>query len=270
MRKAHSASRRSLRAAVGLGAAVASLAFAGIASANVQVISPDQPVHGACPSTAPASSTLSTAIANATGSSNTIVLTPGVYCPVDATAQTTITISHNLNIVADHSYQATGGRPVIWVNGLDAQSGNGPLFTVASGANVRFDGFDIGVAGTSGGPAVLNNGTFTTWGVTFDGNPGLSLTNNGTATLNESTVAEGLTDGIDNFGTMNLYNDSVVNNSGSGIDIEAGSTTNAYNTLLADNSSTTGDCNVLVGGQFSNAPAPGTLDDDGTCGHRWR
>jgi len=250
---------------------VASLAFVGVANAGVQVISPDGTGNLNCPATPPTTlSTLSTALNNATAASNTIVLTPGWYCPTDPTGTTTITISHNLNIISDHSFQATGGLPKMIIDGFTAQPNQGALFTIAPGVTVRFDGINFAQAGTSGGPVVQNNGNLTLYGDTFEGEGGESLINaaGATATAVDTTADQNPLDSFDNFGTMTLINDSFLNNAGAGVDNETGATTDAFNVLLAGNSTTVGSCNVTSGAGtgFSNAPAPGTLDDDGTCG----
>jgi hypothetical protein len=264
MFKTHSALPRSVKAAVGLGAAVASLAFAGVASAAVTVVQPDQPTSaaqsGSCPGSA-TSSNLTNAIDNS-AAGDTLVLVPGLYCPVDPSGQSTITIAHNLNIVVDHSYQSTLGLPNIEVQGIDALGAN--EFTVNSGVNLVLEGFNINLGGGPGGNTFVNNGSITTWGMTFDSNytPAIdNATSSSTAVLNDSTVSDGIADGMTNSGTMTLTDVSLVNNSGHALDILPGSKTYAYNTLIADNGT-----NGCFLGKFTNNPAPGSLDDDGTCG----
>lgn len=262
MLKAHSMSRIGLKAAAGLGAAVASLAFAGIASAAVQTITPDEPIGGSCPAGA-SSSSLTTAIGNATASTNTIVLTPGLYCPVVPTGQQTITIGHNLNIVGDHSVQGTAGEASFLINAQQVAGADN--FTVNSGVTLTLEGIEIDNGGYNngnyGGYTLVNNGTLLTWGTTFDGNFTAPIDNEGTATLDDSTVSDGLNDGILNDGTLTLQDDSLVNNTGNALDQEG--VANAYDTLIAQNGN---DC--FFGG-VSNAPAPGSLDDDGSCGMQY-
>lgn len=66
-----------------------------------------------------------------------------------------------------------------------------------------------------------------------------------------------------NSGTLTLQDSSLLNNTGHAIDINTGSHTYAYNTLVGNNG--TG----CFGGKFTNNPAPGSLDDDGTCGAQY-
>jgi len=267
MFKTHSALPTSAKAAIALGAAVASLAFAGVASAAVTVVQPDTisaSAGGSCPASA-TSSNLTTAIENATAATNTLVLIPGLYCPVTPSGQTSITIAHNLNIVADHSYQSTLGLPGIAIQGNDA-TGLAALFTVPSGVSVTLEGFDIeyGGAGSYSGVTFLNGGTITTWGQTFSGDATPDIDNATTgsvADLYDSTVENNNGDALENQGTMTLQETSVVNNNGHGLDILPGSKTYAYNSLIAANNT---DCFL---GKFTNAAATdGDLDDDGTCG----
>lgn len=265
MFKANLSLRRRHRAVVGLGAAVASLALTGVASAAVTVVTPDVSktfaAGGSCPTTA-TSSNLTTAIQNATGTNNTLVLEPGIYCPVTPSGQNTITISHNLNIVADHSFQATGGLANIEVAGTDATGAN--LFTVNSGVNLTLEGFDVEAGGLSGGSVFTNNGAITTWGMEFEANPTPSIINataSSSATLNDSTVDGSLGDALVNYGTMTLDEADVTNGSGHAFVIEPGSVTKAYNTLIAGNNTVSGNCSI---GTMTTAVA--TIADDSTCG----
>ncbi len=258
--KAHTKPRRSLKAAVGLGAAVASLAFAGVASAAVTVVTPDQPMSGSCPTTA-TSSNLTTAIQNATASTNTLELQPGIYCPVTPGA-VPISISHNLTITSDHSYQATGGLPNIQIQGFAATSAT--IFQINSGTTVTLEGFNINSSGQPNGNVFSNNGTLNAWGMTFDGNGGVPVSNNTLASsskFTDSTISDDATDGFSNNGTATFINVSFVTNNGHALDIVPGSKTYAYNTLFANNESS------CLGGTLTNSGSTnGDLTDDTGCG----
>jgi hypothetical protein len=192
---------------------------------------------------------------------------PGIYCPINPSGQSTITISHNLTIVADHSFQSTGGLPNIVVYGTD-QSG-GPNFTIpapvppAAAVSVTLEGFDVTASGAQVA-AIQNGGSLTIWGMDFDANSGDALSNQvgATATMNESTIADGLGEALLNSGTLSLKNVSILSNSGIGLDMNSGSTTNTFNTLIANNA-TNGACSGA--GTISNS-GPGTLTDDTSCG----
>jgi hypothetical protein len=243
--------RRALKGALGLGvAAAASLALAGVASANVIVIAPDSG----------GSDHLTAAITQANGNaspSNTIVLQPGQYLPLHQP----ITITKNLNIVADHSFQTPQGTGTgIEVNLSNAQlaaTDNG--FVVQTGVNLRLDGFNLDAAGATTFAGVQVNGTLTTWGVTMDGDPGYAVVTGptGTATLNGTTIFSDQAAAVRNNNQMTINNSDVAGGNGTGI--ENGGTLNLTNTVIAGN----------VRGCVGNPPAnggPGSIDDDGTCG----
>jgi hypothetical protein len=248
---------RALKGALAVGvAAAASLALAGVASADVLVITPDS--GGSDHLTA----AITTANTNA-AASNTIVLQPGQYAP----AHQPITISKNLNIVADHSFQcppATG--PCVEVTGAVANAATADnLFLVNSGVNLRLDGFNLDNGGAVTFADVMVNGTLTTWGMTFDGAFGYSVVTGptGTATLNDTLINSDLSNQIRNNGHLALNNVDIV--SGGGNAIENNGTDTITNTVIANNFSgpTKAGC---TGNATSNAPAPGSIDDIGTCG----
>jgi hypothetical protein len=258
-------SLRRHRAVVGLGAAVASLAFTGVASAAVTVVTPDVSTTyasgGSCPATA-TSSNLTNAIQNATAANNTLVLEPGIYCPVTPSGQSTITLSHNINIVADHSFQATGGLANIDVSGIDATGAN--EFTVAPGTDVTLEGFDIENGGMSGGSVFTNDGTLTAWGMEFEANNTPDIINATAAsvvTLDDSSVDGSLDSALTNYGTMTVDEADITNGSGRAFIIEPGSTTDVYNTLIADNNTAEGNCQT-----GTITAGAGDIADDNTCG----
>jgi len=244
MRKAIFGSRRALRGAVGLGAAVASLAvFAGAANAQVFVIAPDQPVNASCPASPPASSTLSTAINSANTNSdsvNTIVLTPGLYCPVDAAGQTTLTIAKNLNIVADHSFQNTQGDANLAIEGTDVVQNNNAMFTVPSGVTFTLEGSDAendpnngalgGIVGVQAG------GTLNLYGESVIGNGGAGAlfgVAGSTINVNESNIDINFQTGIESSGVVNINHSEVTQNN-EDLTIVSGGVFNVNNSLIAD------------------------------------
>lgn len=248
---------RALKGALALGVvAAASLALAGVASADVLVIAPDTS----------GSDHLTAAITTANGNaaaSNTIVLQPGTYAPLHQP----ITISKNLNIVADHSFQcppATG--PCIQVSGATANAATQDnLFVVNSGVTLRLDGFNLNNGGAVTFAAVQVNGTLTTWGMAFDGSFGYSVVTGptGTATLNDTLINSDLSNQIRNNGHLTLNGVDIV--SGTGNAIENNGTDTITNTIVANNTIGANKAGC-TGNPPSNAPAPGSIDDVGTCG----
>lgn len=263
MQHAPSVPWRALRAALGLGtAAVVSLALAGIASANVIPITPDG---------SSGSDNLGTAISQAntnSATSNTIVLSPGIYTPADkgngASDVEPITISKNVTIVGPHSFQTPTNQAATQdIQGAMANSdGSGPLFVVNPGVTVTFEGVGIDGAGSNGNPSIMDNGTVLMYGVTMEGPPSnaLQVSTSASATLNEFTLDSALGDGIIDNGSLTLKNSTIAAGQGSGIDLGPGYTLNLNNTVLAFQ--VAAEC---FGGTATNG-GPGSADDDGTCG----
>lgn len=255
---------RALRAALALGAAAAtSLALAGVASANVFPITPDG---------SSGTDNLGAAISSAntnSASSNTIVLSPGIYTPADKGTSSSdvepITITKNLTIVGPHSYQTPSGQAATQdIVGATANTdGSGPLFVVNPGVTVNFEGVQIDGAGSTGNPSILDNGNLLMYGVTMEGPPsnGLQVSSGASATLNEFTLDSALGDGIIDDGSLTLNNSTIAAGQSTAIDVPgSGYTLNLNNTALY----------LQVGAECFGGPAtnggPGSIDDDGTCG----
>lgn len=258
MKHSPSASWRALKSALLIGAvAVASLAFAGAAGAAVIVVPPD-----GNSGTDNFTAAVNTANTNSS-TSNTIVLEAGQYQPKSQP----ITITKNLSIVADHSFQAPEGLgPAIEIAGALANQdvSNSNFLVVANGVNVRMDGFNLDGAGNGqGNGSILVNGHLTTYGLTMDGptNYGVVVSPTGTATLNDSTINGSLAQSLRNSGTLNLNNDTVWAGSSDGLD-NVGGTFNMTNTIMANNGSPGQEC---IGGHAANG-GPGSISDDSTCG----
>ncbi len=257
--KTHYPRWRALQATLGLCAAtVASLALASAATAQVIIVSPD---NGS------GSNNLGTAIATANtnaSSSNTLVLEPGTYQP----ATQPITITKNLNIMVDHSLQASGNLSGADIQGaLAEEKASNNLFVIPSGVSVRMDALGCDTCGAGGFAAVQVSGHLTWNGVESLGDPGaaLHITSGGSATINESGIEGDLGNAVylDQGGSLTLNSVSLDQGSGSAI-IVGGSpyTLNINNTLIADNAAPDSpNCN---GGGATNG-GPGSLDDDGTC-----
>jgi len=262
MQDSRYAPRRALRAALGLGAIAASLAFAGAASAAVITVVPDGSNN---------TDNLGAAInaANTNGStSNTIVLPPGVYTPGASTTALPYTITKNLTIVADHSFQCPVGQVnCIEINGAAGNLAHGPanMFVIPAGVSVRIDGINIDAGGGAIPLAeIADNGNLTMWGDMLEGAIGYAVNvgSTGTATLNETTVNGDQSDALFDGGNMTLNNVSVTSGQGSGIDTQTPYTLQMNNTLLAFQIAT--EC--TPSGVTSGGATDASLDDDGSCG----
>lgn len=249
---------RALKAALALGAtAAASLALAGVASADVIVVQPDQ--QGA-------TDHLTAAITQANGNSaatNTIVLTPGQYFPLHQP----ITITKNLTISADHSFQTPEGTGVgVEINGADANAAvQDNFFVVQPGVNLRLDGLNFDGAGATTFAGIQVNGSLTTWGVTFDGAFGYSVVvgPTGTASLNDTTIFSDQAAQIRNNNQLAVNNVTIAD--GNGTALENNGTMTVTNTVIANNFNQTNKAGC-AGNPPANAPAPGSIDDVPTTG----
>jgi hypothetical protein len=260
MQHSPSASWRALKMALLIGAAaLASLAFACVASAAVIVAAPDG-------SSGTDNFTAAVNQANTNSStSNAIVLEPGEYQPKSQP----ITITKNLTVVADHSFQAPEGvGPAIELNGAlaNANVSNQNFLVVNHGVTLTLEGFNLDGAGNGPGNAsILDNGTLTTYGLTMDGpiSYGVVVSGTGTATLNDSTINGGAAQSlkVSTGGVLTLNNDTVWAGASDGIDI-LGGTANATDTILANNGAPGDEC---VGGTIANG-GPGSISDDSSCG----
>jgi hypothetical protein len=253
------ARRRGLKAAFGLGAALASLAFAGAASAAVIVVQPDN-------GTGTDHLAAAIATANTNGAAaNTIVMEPGTYQP----ATEPITISKNLTIAGDHSLTSVNSTTAATIQGAKAATASdNNLFVVPGGVTFRLDAIGCDGCGGPGFSFILDNGHVVWNGVETTGDEGhaIRVSSIGSAVLNDSGIEGNLTNSIDLDGgsvnsSLTMNNVSLDQGSGDGIDIGGTPyTLNLNNTLLAFQ--TGPECN---GGAATNG-GPGSLDDDGTCG----
>jgi hypothetical protein len=258
MQQSPSVPRRALKAVLRLGAvAVALLAFAGVANANVTVVSPDNNAG---------TDNLSTAIKAAntnTATSNTLILEPGSY--QIAAANVPLAITKSLNIVVDHSAQSTGGTSVVSVQGGGAQSANTNDWVVNSGVTLTMEGMNfqgMGAPADAGAGVLVNSGgNLVEWGVDNEGPPGFAVNAalGGTATLNETLIDSALSDALSVAGTLTLNNVSLVHGAANGIDVTAGAALNINNSLLITQVGS--EC---LGGGATNG-GPGSISDDATC-----
>jgi hypothetical protein len=202
---------------------------------------------------------VATANSNA-ATSNTIILQPGQYIP----QHQPITITKNLTISGDHSFQTPPGTGTgIEINGGTAQTNNANqnFLQINSGVNVRMDGFNIDAVGFSTFAGIQVNGNLTTWGITSDGDPGYAfvVSGTGTATLNYTQVFSDLQSSIRNGNVLTMNNSDVVSGAQNGI--ENGGTLNLTNTVIAGNGA-----RGCVGAVAANG-GPGSMEDNtNDCG----
>jgi hypothetical protein len=258
-----------------LGAAVGALATASLAMSGVA----DAQVFVAFPSPTGSQLSLSQAIAdaNAVGGTNTIVLNGkssvgNNLAKFQPAAGMTVSTG-NLTITGQHNAQDITGAGDAEIDGTNQQAQSPPVdfLTVASGASLTLEGVELNNAGDfSNGfnAAVRVNGTLTAYNSTFGADTGypIAVNNGGTATLIDSSIDSTVhTAGILNSGagTVTLENSTISNGIADGIDNNAG-TLFLYNSLLAFQTGV--ECNG-GGAQpgTTGTAADGSADDDGTC-----
>jgi hypothetical protein len=272
MQHSSSPPRRALKGALALAAAAAaSLAFAGVASANVFVITPDS--GGSDHLTAAITSANTNAAA-----SNTIVLSPGQYLPLHQPITIgSTTMAKSLTIVGDHSFQAPmgTGETNMEINGAQAAANNASqnFLVVNNNATLTLEGFNLDTVGSTPNFAGIQvNGQLRTWGVTSAGDPGDAVVvgGPGTATLNGFTVFSNLSTNpaIINNGTLTVNNSDIVSSSGPAVQNNAPGTYSLNNTVIAGNAHPS-----CVGGAASGGATDGSIADpqsatvqDNSCG----
>ena len=224
-------------------AAGAMLAFAANASAAPQTFTP---ANGAQLQSAITS-------ANANPGADTILLQPVIYSPTAP-----MTITDDLTISGDHSFQATTQGP--FLDGTSVVPLQADMVTVGAGVTVRFQGFTVSSGSSAPFAAFRINGTGYFDGMVLSGNGGtqVAIGNAGTANITNTSIDNGLSIGINNNGTANLLNSSVDFNSGGGI--ETTGTLRLNNSLVTNNSSATAkDC-------FHPATSSiASMDQDNSC-----
>ncbi len=229
--------------------AVATLAAAGAARADVITVAPDG--AGGTDNLAAAITVANTDAAPA----NTLVLEPGRYAPGTPLPP----VTKPLTITGDHALQAEGSQAATDIDGSDV-TGASALFTVGAGARLTLEALQIENAPAA---AIADQGHLVTWGVTIAGagGAGLQVLAHARAWLNETTVDGAGGDGIDVVGgSLVLANSDVVNGRSAGVAL-AGGSASGLNALIAHNASS--DCS---GGRLRGFTS---MDDDGTCGVRY-
>ncbi len=222
------------------------------------------------------------ASANANGVANTIELAGGhTYQP----SKTMIfTNTGGTQTVAGPAGTLGVLGPEAKLEGGDVQPVAGAsekeLITVNAGVSVMIEHLVVTTGGNSSNAAIEDFGTLRLEDSTISGNtgngvvvqPGAAL-----ATFTNSTISNGLADGVVNDEEATFVNDTVVQNKGTGIG--GGGTLSLTNTIVADNGSTNvKNCEVAattsdhsldngtscgVGALSSTAPKLGALSNDG-------
>ena len=201
--------------------------------------------------------------ANANPGANTIVLASLSYLP-----KATLTFTNTSGL---QTVEGPAGSPTV-VGGSAKLSGSSvvpfpsELFVVNAGVSVTFKNVEITGGGggavtavkDSGKTATLGGGTLTIESSLVSGNIGVGVTVEGgaTATVRNSTFAEGLSAGLVDDGTASFFNSTVAFNETNGL--ENAGTLNLTNTIVADNEG--GDC----AGKATTSDH--SLDSDGSCG----
>ena len=184
--------------------------------------------------------------ANANSGPNTIKLAAGGYQPESVVRLTNT--SGTLTIEGPTTEAAT-------FNGGGVEPFPSEIFNIKSGVSVIFKDVQATTAATE---AINDFGKVEVESSTVGGNsgPGILVEKEATATIRNSTISDGLQQGVIVEGTASLFNSTVAFNSGGGIDNKG--TLNLTNTIVADNLG--GDCE----GKANTTDH--SLDSDGSCG----
>jgi hypothetical protein len=209
--------------------------------------------HAAGAATTPVSTPaqLQQAVGNASPG-DTIVVAPGNYA---ISAPLTVMVT-NLTIKGPQS-----GPGVVISGAVDAQ-GTQDLVDVNAGASATIENVEFRLTSSGAGASILVDGTLDLENSAAQQNTNtfLRTDSGGTAVVRNSTITGGLQGGggVSSAGDVQLYNDTIVANSGGGVFMDGGSV-EATNTIIADNPG--GDCPA---GALTTTVA--SLDSDGSCG----
>ncbi len=220
--------------------------------------------------------------ANANGVANTIELAGGhTYLPSRTMVFTNTSGAQTVTgpvgtLGVDGPEAKLEGSDVEPVTGISEKE----LITVKAGVSVTIEHLVVTTGGTSVNAAIEDFGTLRLEDSTISGNTGNGVVvqpEAGLATFTNSTISNGLADGVVNHEGASFVNDTVVQNKGTGIGGEG--TLILTNTILANNGSTgVKNCEVAattsdhsldngtscgVGALSSTAPKLGALLNDG-------
>jgi predicted outer membrane repeat protein len=205
--------------------------------------------------------------ANTAPGADTINFTGSIF--KDAVPDQITLTSEQLTINSDITINGTGA------NKLSISGKNGSeVFAIIRGSKVTISGVFITHKSGSGG-GILNNGTLTLNNSTVSGNLALyggGIYSDGTLTLNNSTVSGNTANesggGISNEGTLTLNNSTVSGNSA--VDVGGGIENYLSGTLTLNNSTVSGNSARLGGGihnkgtsTFNNSTISGNKANDG-------
>jgi hypothetical protein len=187
------------------------------------------------------------ASANQGSGPNTIELSSGAFLPTS-----TLTITGNVAIVGPSAGLAAK------IEGTAVTPFPSDLLAIEGHARLSLSNVEVTRGGGQGTAAIDDFGELELESSTLAGNrgPALVVQPQASATLRNSTLAEGGAGGVADSGSVSLLNDTVARNSGAGV--ENRGTVDLTNTILAENAG--GDCD----GRASSSDD--SLDSDGSCG----
>ena len=200
---------------------------------------------------------LTSAVANANASktSNEIILEGGTYLPLRSLKIT----SGPLTITGPTGSPSVEGE-VASIIGTSVEPAFSELFTLGEGVSVTFRNIEVSGGGGLGAPAieVARKGSLTLEDSTLEGNIGSAVQVDNEATLDavNSTISDGSEFGILDSGHADLVDATVAYNTDGGIQNKG--SLELTNTIVAENTGV-GDC-------AGTAPIPDhSLDSDGSC-----
>jgi len=200
--------------------------------------------------------------ANANGVANTIELTAGTYQPTKTLIFTnkggTQTIAGPVGSIG----VATPGVKISGTNVVAAPpTSEQELFTASAGVSLALKHVVVTGGGGGGSSAIEDLGNLNVENSTIDGNTGTQINVHGgaTASLTNSTLADGIELGMADEGEASLLNVTVVRNGTGGIGGTGAGTLHLTNTIVALNTSK--QC-----GSFSTLTNDHSLASDESCG----
>jgi hypothetical protein len=200
--------------------------------------------------------------ANGNTEANTIELTAGTYLPLKTMVFTNTHGTQTLAGPVGKTGEATPGAKISGASVTPTPPTEQELLTVSAGVSLAVKHVVVTGGGSASNSAVEDQGSLNVENSTIDGNTGTQINVHGgaTASLTNSTLADGLELGMADEGEASFVNVTVVHNASDGIGGTGSGKLSLTNTIVALNEGSA-QC-----GSFSTLTNDHSLASDASCG----
>ena len=200
--------------------------------------------------------------ANGNTEANTIELTAGTYLPLKTMVFTNTHGTQTLAGPVGKIGEATPGAKISGASVTPTPPTEQELLTVSAGVSLTLKHVVVTGGGSASNSAIEDQGSLNVENATIDGNVGTQINVHGgaTASLTNSTLADGLELGMADEGEASFVNVTVVHNASDGIGGTGSGKLSLTNTIVALNEGSA-QC-----GSFSTLTNDHSLASDASCG----